>query len=296
LITGDAVNIAARLQQSTTPDTILVGERTYLNTRDMFTFQTIAPLRLKGEPEPVSAHVVLGLRTQTPAIPQRPRGIVGRQAPLVGRSLELTLQHANYARVRAERRPHLITILGSSGIGKSRLVRDFIAREQERARSVSSTEGLMAPLVLQGRCPPYREGITYWPLIEILRSLLDRREDESDEELQARLQLFERELLTRTELRQRAIKYLSQARDQAMRSYYTVRAIQAYNNTLDLLIENEADAPALCRMYIKLGDVHTQRTNLWICFINYVLPVMLLRKQINAGMIWVVHIITSSKL
>jgi class 3 adenylate cyclase/tetratricopeptide (TPR) repeat protein len=198
LITGDAVNIAARLQQSATPDTILVGERTYLNTRDMFTFQTIAPLRLKGKPEPVGAHVVLGLRTQTPAIPQRPRGIVGRQAPLVGRSLELTLLHANYARVQAESRPHLITILGSSGIGKSRLVREFIAREQERARSASSTDRLIAPLVLKGRCPPYGEGITYWPLIEILRSLLDRHEDESDAELQARLQLFVRDLLTRT--------------------------------------------------------------------------------------------------
>jgi predicted ATPase/class 3 adenylate cyclase len=199
LITGDAVNIAARLQQSATPDTILVGERTYLNTRDVFTFRTIAPLPLKGKPEPVEAHVVLGLRTQTPAIPQRPRGIVGRQAPLVGRSLELTLLHANYARVRAENRPHLITILGSSGIGKSRLVREFIEREQERAKSASATEGLIAPLVLKGRCPPYGESITYWPLIEILRSLLDRREDKSDEELQTRFQTFVRELLARTE-------------------------------------------------------------------------------------------------
>jgi len=199
LITGDAVNIAARLQQSATPDTILVGTRTYLNTRDVFAFRTIAPLHLKGKPEPVEAHVVLGLRTQTPAIPQRPRGIVGRQTPLVGRSLELTLLHANYARVQAENRPHLITILGSSGIGKSRLVREFIAREQERAKSASATEGLIAPLVLKGRCPPYGESITYWPLIEILRSLIDRREDESDEELQARFQTFVRDLLARTE-------------------------------------------------------------------------------------------------
>jgi predicted ATPase/class 3 adenylate cyclase len=198
LITGDAVNIAARLQQSAAPDTILVGERTYLNTRDVFEFRSIAPLPLKGKPEPVGAYVVLGLRTQTVAIPQRPRGIVGRQAPLVGRSLELTLLHANYARVRAESRPHLITILGSSGIGKSRLVRDFIAREQERVKSASSTEKSGRPLVLKGRCPAYGDGITYWPLIEILRSLLNRGEDENDEELQERFQVFVKDLFVRT--------------------------------------------------------------------------------------------------
>jgi predicted ATPase/class 3 adenylate cyclase len=198
LITGDAVNIAARLQQSTTPDTIVIGERTYLNTRDMFTFQKLAPLHLKGKPDPVSAYVVLGQHTQTLTIPQRPRGIVGRQAPLVGRSLELTLLHANYARVRAESRPHLITILGAPGIGKSRLVKEFIAREQERASSSLATEKLPVPLVLKGRCPPYGEGITYWPLIEILRSLLGEHEEESDVELHVRLQLFVQDLFIRT--------------------------------------------------------------------------------------------------
>ena len=142
LITGDAVNIAARLQQVASPDTILVGERTYLSTREVFAFRAIAPLHLKGKPEPIAAHVVMGLQQRTPTVTQHPRGIAGRRSPLIGRTLELTLLHANYARVLAEKRPHLITILGAPGIGKSRMVREFIApnsnlpgRQQRRKRS-----------------------------------------------------------------------------------------------------------------------------------------------------------------
>src|SRR5258708_11966850 len=89
LITGDAVNVAARLQQIAVPDTILVGERTYLATREVFDFRAMAPLLLKGKPEPIRAYVVQGLRQYTPAITQHPRGIAGRQTPLVGRLLEL---------------------------------------------------------------------------------------------------------------------------------------------------------------------------------------------------------------
>jgi class 3 adenylate cyclase/tetratricopeptide (TPR) repeat protein len=195
LITGDAVNIAARLQQVATPDTILIGERTYLSTREVFEFRPIAPLRLKGKPEPIAASVVLGLRRRTPAITQHPRGIEGRQAELIGRSLELTLLHANYARVQAERHPHLITILGAPGIGKSRLVREFIAREQQKVQNASSNSRLIEPRVLQGRCPPYGESITYWPLIEILRSLLHVQENESNEALQQRFTEFVKDTL-----------------------------------------------------------------------------------------------------
>src|SRR5258708_31203216 len=109
LIPGDAVNVAARLQQVAAPDTVLVGERTYLATREVFDFRPLAPLTLKGKPEPVRAWVVEGFRSRTPAIIQHPRGIEGLEAPLVGRDLELTLIHAPYARVQAERHSPLIT-------------------------------------------------------------------------------------------------------------------------------------------------------------------------------------------
>lgn len=195
LITGDAVNIAARLQQIAAPDTILVGERTYQSAREVFTFREIAPLQLRGKPDPIVAYTVTGLRSKQPIITQPPRGVDGRQAALVGRALELTLLHTSYARVQAERRPHLITLLGVPGVGKSRLVREFITREQNRDQSAPSQSGNVAPLVLKGRCPPYGEGVTYWPLIEILRSLLNAQENETNEDLRRRFKLFVKETL-----------------------------------------------------------------------------------------------------
>ena len=196
LITGDAVNVAARLQQVASPDAILVGERTYYSTRSVFEFRAIAPLHLKGKAEPIRAWVVEGIRTGTPAIVQHPRGIEGLQAPLVGRQLELTLMHATYARVQAEKHPHLITLLGSPGIGKSRLVREFIMREQDAAKSASHDHRLVSPRVLEGHCPPYGEGITYWPLVEILRSLLNAQDGETREDLENRFVEFVYNTLT----------------------------------------------------------------------------------------------------
>ena len=186
LITGDAVNIAARLQQMAMPDTILIGERTYLSSREVFEFQAMAPLHVKGKTEPITAYVALGLRQATTTITQHPRGLRGGSPYIVGRNLELTLLHASYARVQTERRPHLITIIGAPGIGKSRLVREFIIREKELIKSASPIAAIVPPLVLQGRCPPYGEGITYWPLIEILRTILHVHYDDTYETVQLR--------------------------------------------------------------------------------------------------------------
>src|SRR5215831_3893097 len=96
----------------------------------------------------------------------RPRGVQGVRAPLVGRSVELELLGSVYARVANERRPHLETIVGVPGVGKTRLAREFVEATQAGAQVV----GAQPPLVLMGRCPPYGEGVTYWPLAEMLRS------------------------------------------------------------------------------------------------------------------------------
>jgi predicted ATPase/class 3 adenylate cyclase len=198
LITGDAVNVASRLQAVAAPDTILVGERTYLTTRDVFAFNALAPIRVKGKTEPIAAWVVLGPQNRNPSIMQHPRGIEGLQAQFVGRTLELALMHATYARVLAERSPHLITLLGTPGIGKSRLVREFILREQEAAKSASKDERLVTPTILYGRCPPYGQGVTYRPLLEILYSLLSVEETESFEVIEDLFIAFVQKLLTQT--------------------------------------------------------------------------------------------------
>jgi predicted ATPase/class 3 adenylate cyclase/ribosomal protein L40E len=197
LITGDAVNVAARLQQVATPDTILVGERTYLATREVFAFRSLAPLQVRGKARPLSARVVQGLSARTLALSGHPRGIEGLQAPLVGRSLEMTLMHATYARVRDARHSHLITLLGAPGVGKTRLVREFIERELAAARCTTGDEVPGEPCVLEGHCPPYGEGITYWPLVEILRTLIGVSGEESDQELEERLLNFVRTALRR---------------------------------------------------------------------------------------------------
>ncbi|HEX7736453.1 MAG TPA: adenylate/guanylate cyclase domain-containing protein [Ktedonobacteraceae bacterium] len=195
LITGDAVNVAARLQQVATPDTILIGERTYLAVREVFEFRSLAPIQVKGKALPLNAWLVLGLRSRDLAIVQHPRGIDGLQTPLVGRSLELMLIHATYARVRDAHHPHLITLLGSPGIGKSRLIREFIEREETAARCTTCDDIPVEPRVLKGHCPPYGEGITYWPLVEILRSLIHVRDGESGETLEQRFVEFVRDTL-----------------------------------------------------------------------------------------------------
>lgn len=195
LITGDAVNVAARLQQVAQPDTILVGERTYLATRSVFEFRSLAPVIVKGKTAPLNAWAVAGFRSQDLTVVHHPRGIEGLESPLVGRSLELTLMHATYARVRDAHHSHLITLLGTPGVGKSRLVHEFINREIETARCTTCDDEQVEPLVLQGRCPPYGEGITYWPLIEIFRELIRVREGESGETLEVRFKDFVREAM-----------------------------------------------------------------------------------------------------
>jgi class 3 adenylate cyclase/tetratricopeptide (TPR) repeat protein len=195
LITGDAVNVASRLQSVANPDTILVGERTYLSVRNVFDFHALAPLRIKGKAEPITAWVVTGLQNNTSTITQHPRGIEGLEARLVGRTLELALMHATYARVQAEQRPHLITLLGAPGIGKSRLVREFLQSEEETAKCTTCEDRLVAPRILLGRCPPYGEGVTYRPLVEVLYSLLNVRNDETYETLESRFNDFVHETL-----------------------------------------------------------------------------------------------------
>jgi class 3 adenylate cyclase/tetratricopeptide (TPR) repeat protein len=154
MVAGDAVNVAARLEQTAQPGQIQVGERTSRAARG-FRFGSASGLDLKGKTGAIPARELLGETVS------EGRGIPGLSAPMVGRDQELAILQSVYSRVSSEGRPHLVTIYGDAGVGKSRLTSEFL-------RWVD--EGEPVPMTLRGRCLPYGEGITYWPLAEILKS------------------------------------------------------------------------------------------------------------------------------
>ncbi|MBA3739089.1 MAG: AAA family ATPase, partial [Actinobacteria bacterium] len=151
-VTGDAVNVAARLQSAAEPGGILASERTARGARG-FRFGEAMRLDLKGKGQAVPA---MELLEGSAAI--QDRGVPGLHAPMVGRDEELSLLLTLFRRSATEGRPNLVTIYGDAGVGKSRLTSEFVmGAERERAT------------VVRGRCLPYGDGITYWPLAEILK-------------------------------------------------------------------------------------------------------------------------------
>jgi class 3 adenylate cyclase/tetratricopeptide (TPR) repeat protein len=151
LVTGDAVNTAKRLEQAAAGGEILIGAVTQQLVRHAARLEAIAPVDAKGKANPVEAwrvHLVQ-LEDGAAALYPEPR--------FVGRARELELLEEAWERVRVERRCELVTILGEAGIGKSRLVSELAARIEGQ--------------VVSGRCLSYGEGITYWPVLEVLRQL-----------------------------------------------------------------------------------------------------------------------------
>ena len=158
-VIGDTVNVAARLQAVARPGSVTVGEATYRATREVIEFSALKePLLLKGRAEPVPAWQALAADGQTAA---PAAGASPARAPLVGRVAELAQLHDLLARVERKRGPHLATVIGDPGVGKSRLLRQF---ELELAGRHSR------PLVRHGRCLPYGSSIVYWPLGEVIRA------------------------------------------------------------------------------------------------------------------------------
>jgi class 3 adenylate cyclase len=154
-VSGDAVNVGARLEQAAAPGEILAGSRTVAAAAGAFEFGEQRVVEAKGKPGGVECRPVL--RGLTLA---RPRGGGGFRRVFVGRETELELLHATYRRAVAESEPHLVTIVGEPGVGKTRLIREFwevLAHEDP------------APLRRTGRCLPYGDGITYWPIGEVLK-------------------------------------------------------------------------------------------------------------------------------
>jgi len=152
LATGDAVNVAARLEQVAARGEILLGAETARLVRDAVETEATDPLELKGKSEPLVAYRLTALHDEAPAFARQ------LDAPLVGRERELRRLQEAFAQAVDDRSCQLFTILGAAGIGKSRLTAEFIG-------------ALGDATVVRGRCLPYGEGITYWPVIEVLKQL-----------------------------------------------------------------------------------------------------------------------------
>jgi class 3 adenylate cyclase len=152
MVTGDAVNVAARLQAAAAPGEMLMGAETHDLVRDAVTAEPVPALTLKGKAQPVHAWRLLAVE-EAPRRRSRPQ-----EAPLVGRGRPLELLEIAFRQAVEERVCHLFTVLGVAGVGKSRLVDEFIASLGDRAA------------VASGRCLAYGSGITYWPVVEALRS------------------------------------------------------------------------------------------------------------------------------
>ncbi len=152
LATGDAVNVAARLEQAAQPDEILLGPETVQLLGELVSVEPLAPLELKGKAEPIVAHRLVAVRVG-PEHPSR-----AARAPMVGRARQLKLLNDGFDNVVSSRTCHLFTVLGSAGVGKTRLVYEFL-------RSLGDVR------VVQGRCLSYGEGITYWPVVEVVKQL-----------------------------------------------------------------------------------------------------------------------------
>jgi class 3 adenylate cyclase/tetratricopeptide (TPR) repeat protein len=168
LVTGDPVNTAARLEQAAPVNGILLGELTYRLVRDVVDATELPALELKGKAELVRAWELAGLRTE----PVQGRG--GGSA-MVGRTEELARLRERLADAVAVRRVRTLTILGDAGVGKSTLVEAFLS---ENAGSAT---------MLRGRCLPYGRGITFWPLVEIMRSATGVTEGDHLEEARAKV-------------------------------------------------------------------------------------------------------------
>jgi class 3 adenylate cyclase/tetratricopeptide (TPR) repeat protein len=169
LVTGDAVNVAARLEQAASPGEILLGDPTYRLVKDAVEVEAVDPLTLKGKEERVPAYRLVAVSA----------GAAGHErhldSPMVGRAKELTLLEHALERAVAEQTSQLFTLMGPAGVGKSRLVLEFLGGPARDA------------LVLRGRCLSYGEGITFFPLDDVVHQAAGIEQRDSADDARGKL-------------------------------------------------------------------------------------------------------------
>ena len=168
LVTGDTVNTAARLEQAAPTDEILLGEPTYRLVRHAVEVEPVEPVEAKGKAEPVPAYRLLSVQ-ETDTV-ERDYG-----RPIVGRERELGALAGELDTAVRESSCRLVTLVAQAGVGKSRLIEEFAHLVEPRAR------------ILRGRCLSYGRGITFWPLVQIVRDAAAIRDDDTPEQARAKL-------------------------------------------------------------------------------------------------------------
>ena len=169
LVTGDAVQFAARLEQAAAPGQILIGALTRDLVRDAVVLEPVPDVEARGKATPVAAYRLLSV------VPGAPGHVRRFDAPMVGRTRELRRLRQAFDDAVSERSCQLFTVLGTAGVGKSRLVAEFLVGVADQART------------LKGRCLSYGEGITYWPLRDIVHAAAGI--DDADDAAAARAKL-----------------------------------------------------------------------------------------------------------
>jgi class 3 adenylate cyclase len=168
LVTGDAVNVAARLEQTAADGEVVLGDSTRRLVGDAVETELLPPLTLKGKSEPVPAHRLVRVSQTTAG---RPR----HEHRLVGRDRELDELRGALRACAGGGRAQRITLIGDAGVGKSRLTHEFLGEARREAR------------VVQGNCLAYGDGITFWPLLRVVQDAAGIEEDDDADTARARI-------------------------------------------------------------------------------------------------------------
>ena len=206
LATGDTVNVAARLEQAAPAGEVLIGESTFRLVRDTVEVEPVEPLTLKGKPEPVPAYRLV-------SVTDAARSTRPAHMPLVGRARELAALDAELRRSIAGSECRLVTLFGEAGVGKSRLIEEFV-------RSIADEA-----VVLQSRCLSYGDGITYWPLAEVFRQAAGIVPEDSEEVARAKLASHLGERLADATSRMESVMGLSEKQYGKDEIFWAVRAV-----------------------------------------------------------------------
>ena len=226
-VIGDAVNVAARLEEAAEPGEILLGAATYSMAGDGVVAEAMTPLSLKGKSEPVPAFRLVAVDDASAGGPWR------MDSPLVGRDDEQGLLDRALDRAVRGRMAFRLSLLGAAGIGKSRLVMEFAAGLKGDA------------LVLQGRCLPYGEGITFWPVAQVVKQACGITDDDPPEQARSKIAAVLPEQSESTPVFESVsgLLGLSQARTGMQETFWAVRR---------LFEHLAADRPAV----VVFDDIH----------------------------------------